>query len=337
MKRWLPGAIGVLIALIIGVTVGAVATGGTSTDKQTAAESVQLLAARVTNAIQLDDGTCGRNLQIGSDKTASSSASPTFLLYGDGGASVYTAKIDGQALTGQFTSDGYGNVCITTGSVAPIADGPHILTAHEERPNPQDVEPFSFSVDTVPPAAPSTPALSSYSDSPPVGDGVTKYRNINFHGTSDPNVGVQLYNGVTGIAGARADAQGNWSATTTSLADGTYNVNAAAFDQAGNKSALSATTTVRISQEGETNTPGAPSLTAATRAVVLNWSPPASDGNSPVTSYKVYAGPYGATNTLIATIGGDVRTYTVPNAEPWQYFAVSAVNALGEGPKSNTR
>ena len=30
--------------------------------------------AAITNTAQLDNGTCGRNLQLGSDKTASSSA-----------------------------------------------------------------------------------------------------------------------------------------------------------------------------------------------------------------------------------------------------------------------
>src|SRR5262249_38671403 len=51
--------------------------------------------ARTTNVAQLDDGTCGRNLQIGSDKTSSSTATPQFLLWGDGGASRYDIFIDG--------------------------------------------------------------------------------------------------------------------------------------------------------------------------------------------------------------------------------------------------
>lgn len=317
---------------------------GTRSDSTAAAEKSAVAAARVTNAIQLDDGTCGRQLQIGSDRTASSSASPTFLVYGDGGASVYTAKIDGQALTGSFTSDMFGNVCVTTESVSPITDGPHILTAHEVRPNPQDLEPFAFSVDTVPPATPSTPEMSAYSDSPPVGDGVTKYRNVNFHGTSDPGVSVQLYNGPTGIAGAKADAGGNWSATTSSLQDGTYNVTAAAFDQAGNKSALSGSTTFRVSQAGETNTPGAPSLDSARRAVVLNWSAPVSDGNSPIVAYRIYRLTFVTENAytsgssqFLAQVDGNTLTYTDNDAGPFSYYQVSAVNSLGEGPRSNVR
>src|SRR5262245_61070680 len=108
--------------------------------------------ARTTNVVQLDDGTCGKNLQIGSDKTASSSATPQFLLWGDGGASSYQMFIDGTSI-GTFSSDGWGNVCVYT--TVPISDGPHTLTGNELSPhNTYTVTPLSFSVDTVPPSTP---------------------------------------------------------------------------------------------------------------------------------------------------------------------------------------
>ena len=50
--------------------------------------------AALTNTAQLDNGTCGRNLQLGSDKTASKSATPSFLMAGDGGLSSYLAFVD---------------------------------------------------------------------------------------------------------------------------------------------------------------------------------------------------------------------------------------------------
>ena len=71
------------------------------------------LGTRVTNVANLDDGTCGRNLQIGSDKTASASPLPSFLLWGDGGLSSYRIFIDGVSI-GTFNSDGFANVCIYT-------------------------------------------------------------------------------------------------------------------------------------------------------------------------------------------------------------------------------
>src|SRR5690242_10429797 len=180
------------------------------------AASSPATGTRTTNVAQLDDGTCGRNLQLGSDKTASSSATPTFLLWGDGGLSSYAMFIDGAPI-GTFNSDGFANVCVTTS--VPLADGPHVLTGNELRPNSSfTAVPFNFSVDTTPPAQPSTPVISSFSDSGIVGDHITRFRGVNFTGFSDPNVSIQLYSGVTLLGGAKADANGAWSATTSQLA-----------------------------------------------------------------------------------------------------------------------
>jgi hypothetical protein len=51
-----------------------------------------------TNTVQLDNGSCVRNLQIGSDPNASSSATPSFVLAGDGGLSSYEMFIDGKSI-----------------------------------------------------------------------------------------------------------------------------------------------------------------------------------------------------------------------------------------------
>ena len=92
------------------------------------------------------------------------------------------------------------------------------------------VSPFPFTVDTVAPPAPSAPVLSAYSDSGMVGDSITRFRNINFTGTRPPLLSVQLYNGPAGLGGAKAERERHWSATTTSLADGVYNIAAAVLD-----------------------------------------------------------------------------------------------------------
>src|SRR6187397_1999219 len=86
----------------------------------------------VTNTAQLDNGICGRNLQLGSDKTASSSATPSFLIAGDGGLSSYLAFVDGVPV-GMFYSDGFANVCVYT--TERLSDGPHVLTANELLPH----------------------------------------------------------------------------------------------------------------------------------------------------------------------------------------------------------
>ena len=100
-------------------------------------------------------------LQVGSDPTASSSATPSFFLKGDGGLSSYVISIDGIEL-GTFSSTGRAIVCIKV--TRPLADGPHLLTGVELRPHPTYVvAPFAFSVDTVPPA----PAVGGVDDGLP--------------------------------------------------------------------------------------------------------------------------------------------------------------------------
>src|SRR5688572_28886558 len=80
-------------------------------------------AVRVVHMVQLDTGTCGQNLQIGSDKTSSHTATPTFLIYGDGASTVYDVFVDG-VLIGTYTANVYGDVCalVTT----PLSNGGHV-------------------------------------------------------------------------------------------------------------------------------------------------------------------------------------------------------------------
>src|SRR5438034_1095934 len=85
--------------------------------------------------------------------------------------------------------------------------------------------------------------------------------------------------------------------------------------------------------------PSAPQNLAATGGnaqVTLTWQAPASDGGSPITNYRIYRGTSSNGETLLATIG-NVLTYTdtsVTNGVTY-YYQVSAVNAAGEGPRSN--
>src|SRR6266540_1789969 len=201
-------------------------------------------SAWTMNLVQLDNGTCGTNLQTGSDKTASLSATPSFWLQGDGAVSRYAMLVDGVSI-GASIGDGFANVCIYTPNR--LSDGVHVLTGNEVWPHPANVvTPLTFSVDTVRPPAPSVPTLASYSDSGVLGDHVTRFRSVAFTGTSEAGASVALYNGTAGIGGTRASASGDWSATTSPLADGTYSVTAAVFDAAGNKSPESAGTPLTI-------------------------------------------------------------------------------------------
>src|SRR3989440_210932 len=95
----------------------------------------------------------------------------------------------------------------------------------------------------------------------------------------------------------------------------------------------SATPTVPVTPPGAPQGLGA---TAGDATVTLTWSAPSSNGGSPITNYKIYRGTSSNGETLKATIG-NVLTYTdttVTNGVTY-YYQVSAVNAAGEGPRSN--
>lgn len=76
--------------------------------------------------------------------------------------------------------------------------------------------------------------------------------------------------------------------------------------------------------------PAAPALTAALQpsAVFLAWSSP-DDGGSAITGYRIYRD-----DALAATVGGDVHTFTDGAGTPATPYRVSAINAIGEGPRS---
>src|SRR5438034_304734 len=85
--------------------------------------------------------------------------------------------------------------------------------------------------------------------------------------------------------------------------------------------------------------PGAPQglvATAGDATVTLTWSAPSSNGGSPITNYRIYRSTTGGGETPQATIG-NVLTYSdtaVTNGVTY-YYEVSALNNVGEGPRSS--
>ena len=92
------------------------------------------LATRVTNVVNLDDGTCGLNLQTGSDKTASKSNRPSFLLWGDGGLSSY-ADLHRRRLDRHLQLRRVRQRLHPHPGRNALADGPHLLTGNELAPH----------------------------------------------------------------------------------------------------------------------------------------------------------------------------------------------------------
>jgi hypothetical protein len=97
--------------------------------------------------------------------------------------------------------------------------------------------------------------------------------------------------------------------------------------QSGGKSLFS-----RFDAELAALTPAAPQVVASTggQSTMLAWTTP-DDGGSPITGYKVFRSTSATgANTLIATLGGDVNSYT-DSAAGANYYSVQAVNARGAG------
>jgi N-acetylneuraminic acid mutarotase len=85
--------------------------------------------------------------------------------------------------------------------------------------------------------------------------------------------------------------------------------------------------------------PSAPRNLAATAGqgeVILNWVAPVSDSGSSISGYKIYRARSAGLETLLKTVG-PVLGYTdsgLTNGLTY-YYQVSALNSVGEGPKSN--
>jgi hypothetical protein len=86
--------------------------------------------------------------------------------------------------------------------------------------------------------------------------------------------------------------------------------------------------------------PSAPLLVSATvdgTKIDLVWTAPSSDGNSSITGYKVFFGTVSPTAQFGPTLSNGTISVTVTGleAETTYYFAVQAVNAIGESELSN--
>jgi hypothetical protein len=86
--------------------------------------------------------------------------------------------------------------------------------------------------------------------------------------------------------------------------------------------------------------PGAPMLSASALnrgGIRLSWAVPA-DGGSAITGYRVYRAAGSNSSVLLTQVGPAATSYTDGSVTKRQSYTytVSAVNAIGEGARSNS-
>ncbi|PYI56511.1 Ig-like domain-containing protein [Paenibacillus flagellatus] len=148
---------------------------------------------------------------------------------------------DGSTEIGSGTAAQFGTGL--TSAVA-LSDGVRSITATAEDAagNVGDASgPLAITIDTVPPGAPAGLDLTPASDKGIFDDdNVTSVTTPTITGTAEPDSTVRLYDGMTEVGSATAGSGGDWSVTTSALADGTHALAALAEDAAGNVGAASA-------------------------------------------------------------------------------------------------
>ena len=195
-----------------------------------------------------DTGTRGDGLTADRDPTFVGMAEPgATVSVSSGGAALVQAIV---GASGQWTA-----------TVPLRREGRHLFTAaaRDRAGNAGRPAAVAVDIDATPPAAP-TLALLGASDTGVVGDGITADATPSFGGLAEAGARLALYDADSGgkLAVLSATDRG-WSATTSTLADGTYRLFARATDRAGNTGPASPILVVTI----DVATPGAPTMTLA--------------------------------------------------------------------------
>ncbi len=165
--------------------------------------------------------------------------------------------------------------------------------------------------------------------------------NASFTGSASGGTPPYSYSWDFGDGSATSTAQ-DPSHTYTNA--GTYTATLTVTDSASPANTASSTVSITASPIAGT-VPGPPTgLTASpgTGQVSLSWTPPTNNGGVAISGYRVYRGTTSGGETLVTTggcsaLGGTATSCTdtgLTNGQQY-FYEVSAVNAIGEGNKSN--
>jgi hypothetical protein len=200
-----------------------------------------------------------------------------------------TVKLfDGGTQLGSATAAGGGAWTITTST---LSQGVHMLTAKatdSAGSTGNASAALIVTIDSTPPAAPSTPALTPASDTGiSHTDNITTLATPTFTGTAEPGSTVRLLEGSVLLGTGTATSTGIWTITSLPLVNGGHTLTASAIDAAGNASISSAARVVTIDTTGRMANPlhDATSLVKITqtnprriRHPLVNGNPPSANG-----------------------------------------------------------
>ena len=98
-----------------------------------------------------------------------------------------------------------------------------------------------------------------------------------------------------------------------------------------------ASTSTTKTSPSVTSAPTLVSAVAGSAGVTLTWTPPASDGGSPVTGYQLYRGTVSGQETRLADAAASATQYvdTTTVAGVNYVYEIAAYNAAGQSPRSN--
>lgn len=161
---------------------------------------------------------------------------------------------------------------------------------------------------------------------PPEDDGGARITNYDIYRRTSSEIYVSYYKTVGNVTKYTDDDVTNGI---------TYYYELHAYNGVGN----SPPSEQKSATPNEGSLPSAPldlQTTAGNSQVTLTWSTPSTEGSSPITNYKIYRGTSSGSLTF-HTDAGDVHTYvdTGLTNDQTYYYKVSAVNGVGEGPKSD--
>ena len=219
----------------------------------------------------------------------------------EAGATV-TVSIDGAA-AGTATANGSG---VWTFGSTTLADGPHTVsaTATDAVGNLSQVSTISsFTVDATAPTAPTITV--------PVDGSTTADNTPTISGTAEADSTVTV--SIDGVAAGTvaADGSGDWTFTSSILADGAHGASATATDSVGNVSPASTTTTFTV----DASAPAAPVIDTPTDGSVT-------DDGTPVISGTAEDG-----SIVQLTINGTAPVPVAATGGTWSYTPTSVLPA----------